>query len=324
MREILRIFFVPVFVASFSLFLSVGVNGQTISNYLFVEVFDSDKSPVPNATVEVAINSVRRVVTTDEDGIAYVQALPRYYRNITTSEFKVTQAGYFPVQDLGGSDNDYDGRKARVELLKIPRNKRERRALGDEQRKREFVWAAKSADFQTVRKLLKAGISPNLNTNDLRGVPSPKNVPAVVFAAASGDAKTVATLLEAKANVQSQKPEPLRAVLIFYLQADPFARRVPRNEKEKPKILESFEKTAIALIEAGADANAKGDYAETPLIAAAKRGSVNVVKMLLKKGAAVNEKDYYGKTALVHAEDARQLGANFQQIVKLLEAAGAK
>src|SRR3712207_2495053 len=54
-----------------------------------------------------------------------------------------------------------------------------------------------------------------------------------------------------------------------------------------------------ALLERGADVNARFRYGQTALFKAAERGHVEVVKLLLERGADPNVKDtFYGETAL--------------------------
>lgn len=53
-----------------------------------------------------------------------------------------------------------------------------------------------------------------------------------------------------------------------------------------------------ALLDKGADVNAKDDKGNPALICAAKKGDADTVKALLEKGADVNAKDNKGSTAL--------------------------
>ncbi len=68
------------------------------------------------------------------------------------------------------------------------------------------------------------------------------------------------------------------------------------------------------------DIEARSDPADrTILMHAAQSGHVEVVKLLLEKGAQVNARDRGGKTALSHAE-----GEDIEEIEKVLKAHGAK
>ena len=70
------------------------------------------------------------------------------------------------------------------------------------------------------------------------------------------------------------------------------------------------------LIEAGANVNDKDGYGRTALIYAAKKNSVDLVKILIEAGADVNVKDGYGNTALYYALKS--------DVKELLRAAGAR
>lgn len=74
-----------------------------------------------------------------------------------------------------------------------------------------------------------------------------------------------------------------------------------------------------ALLEKGADVNAKSRYGATPLFFACDRSNVEMVKLLLEKGADVNIKDtFYGATPLGWA-----LGKGNADIIRMLIEKGA-
>ena len=79
------------------------------------------------------------------------------------------------------------------------------------------------------------------------------------------------------------------------------------------------------LLANGATVNEADEAGETPLMLAARAGSIETVQTLLKAGAAINAKDRQGQTALVYATreiyTTNRIGS---QIVKVLLAAGAK
>ena len=75
-----------------------------------------------------------------------------------------------------------------------------------------------------------------------------------------------------------------------------------------------------ALLDKGADVNAKNRYGATALSYAAERGSVEVVKLLLERGADVNVKDtFYGARPINWALDKGHI-----EVVRLLLAKGAQ
>ena len=74
------------------------------------------------------------------------------------------------------------------------------------------------------------------------------------------------------------------------------------------------------LLEKGADINAKDNYGRTPLMHAIQYGcSEEVIKILLEKGADINAKDNYGWTPLMYAI---QYGCS-EEVIKILLEKGA-
>lgn len=68
--------------------------------------------------------------------------------------------------------------------------------------------------------------------------------------------------------------------------------------------------TVTALLDKGADVNAKFRYGTTALFKAAERGHTDIVKLLLARGADATVKDtYYGATAMTWALSNRHVGA---------------
>ena len=76
--------------------------------------------------------------------------------------------------------------------------------------------------------------------------------------------------------------------------------------------------TVKALLDKGADVNAKDKDGETVLMKASASGYTEIVKALLDKGADVNEKAVHGQTALMYAS-----GLGRTEIVKVLLYKGA-
>lgn len=291
-------------IAAFVFVFSIIADAQQVPDYLFLETLDSKGKPVPEATVDVpadGFTSQPRKAVTDEKGTFGFYLPWESHYDTLTSFFTVSKDGYFIYRDLGGSGGR--GRStARIELLKIPVNDKERRIVGDEQLKREFMWAAKTGDAAAVKNLLQKGISPNLNTSDLRGVAGRKGVPAIFFAALSADGETVKTLIEAGVNVRS-KDEPYRSILLTYLLADPFYWHKFKTDEERKQILRRYEDGVEILLKAGADFSVLEYDVRPPIMIAALKGYTRAVKLLLDKGFSVNGKDSQGVPLLAYAAD---------------------
>lgn len=316
-RNIL-IFGIPVLSICFVSFISAA--GQTPpGDYRFLEVVDTDGKPVAGAIVE-ALGYDRGVTSTDLKGQSGLRTGMRDFRRV---EFRVSKPGYFSYEDIGDLGDHLIGhshKTLKLELLSTDGTAAERRTAEDQQRKRDFFVAVKKGDFTTVRKLLQAGLGANLTTTDLRGIPVTKDIPVIIWAAASGDGETVKALLAAGADARS-KNKPGHTALLYYLKAASYLLPGTGTDDEKASLIRSYEDGLRMLIRAGADINAvgKGMAGQTPLILAAVRGTPGTVKMLLNAGASVNATNNGGATALmaVAIHDPRA------EIVNILLKAGA-
>jgi len=306
-----QIFIIVLFVWCFSVF----ANAQDVPNYLFLETIDSNEKPLKDAVVTLTNpkwqifgkpEEIGKGRQTDAEGTARFE-LSHISNDFSGSLFKISKNGYFDFFDFGVPMRSRDIVKVRIELFRIPESNAEKTALGNEQLKREFLWAAKSGDGETVRKLLKKGINPNLSTGDLRGVSAPKNIPAVLFAATSGDSKTVNLLLKAGANVRAQK-EPLHSILAYYLRANPVFRRQPQTAAERKPMFVEYQTGIKILIKAGAATNDLLSFQGlTALMVAARQNDAESAELLVKLGVPVNY-NIEGYTALINAVD--QYGHN--------------
>ena len=83
-------------------------------------------------------------------------------------------------------------------------------------------------------------------------------------------------------------------------------------------VVENNRETMLALIEEGADVNARMSGGWTPIMIAAKYGRVQLLRDLLRANARVNLTDNSGNTALILAVMARQA-----QVVRILAASRA-
>lgn len=280
---------------------SIVANGQTAVSYRFLEVLDTDGKPVANAEIETIGHRV--ILQTNQDG-QIEKGLPVFRGDRYTPGFKVSKSGYFSYEDIGfisGPFSDRTGQPIRLELLIIPKTDAERKAVGDEQRKREFFLAAINGDSAAVRKLLRAGLSANLTTADLRGVPITRGIPIIAFAAASGDGETVSALFDADAEL-SNRSQAENDILLYYLSGDI---NLPDSTLDKAKRIEKierYEEGLRKLIKAGADVNAvQSGTGRITLIIAAANKPLGVIKKLLDSGVSINSEDYNENTALTEA-----------------------
>ena len=316
--QMIKYIYVFVIIVLSTIFLSLtAANAQMVADYRFLEVVDTDGKPVAGATIET-LSDRREVLQTDQKG--QLSIILRISSNFEIAELKVAKPGYFSYEDIGiisGPFTDRSNRRLKLELLKISGTAAERRAVEDEQRKREFFLAAKNGDSATVRKLLQAGLSANLTTTDLRGVPVAKDFPVIIFAVTSGDGETFKALLAAGADVRN-KDQPGHNVLLYYLSGG-FSRYFSRTEPKKANLINIYEDGLKKLIKAGADVKVvSNDSGQTTLMLAAYNGTAGMVKILLDKGVSVDAKDKYGDTALMKA-----VSINRVEIVNLLLKSGA-
>ena len=79
---------------------------------------------------------------------------------------------------------------------------------------------------------------------------------------------------------------------------------VSEIERKEPEVLGNISIPAQALVEAGADVNLANSQGTTPLMAAAKKGDVDLLRDLLTHGADRNAKDKKGRIALDFAHNA--------------------
>ena len=109
-------------------------------------------------------------------------------------------------------------------------------------------------------------------------------------------------------------------LLALFLASVPIAAQVAANQSLNDQMWEAARKgdaaAVAALLDKGADVNAKFRYGTTALFKAAERGNVEVVKLLLARGADVKVKDtFYGATAMTWALDNK----NVEVVRALLE-----
>ena len=83
---------------------------------------------------------------------------------------------------------------------------------------------------------MKSGINPYISTDDLRCIPGPEGVSAIIYAAAQADIETVKEFL-AKGVSLRKKNVAARYIMAIYLRADPLSVRYPQTETEKTERL---------------------------------------------------------------------------------------
>jgi hypothetical protein len=139
-----------------------------------------------------------------------------------------------------------------------------------------------------VRTLLRAGADPQDDT-------------ALAWAAAKGEAAVVRLLLRAGGNPNARREAGNDPVLVCACQAKQDARKLVR-----------------LLLDAGADVNLAGGW--TPLGAAVLKNDLDLVRLLVQRGAHVNAKDRSHRTALQLAETVTKNA----KIIEWLRRQGAK
>lgn len=113
-----------------------------------------------------------------------------------------------------------------------------------------------------------------------------------------------------------------------------FSSIFPTPEQKGTHLLEAItsrnKQKAILLIKKGADINAKDRYGKTALHNASQWGKPETVQLLIKKGADVNAKSIFGETALQKAVEFAKRDWSveeekcFSEVFQILKNAGAK
>lgn len=282
-----------------------------LPSYGFLETVDYKNEPVADASVrylnvtyiseEPQIGQGSLIEKTNQKGLLE-KGIRVDYNDFGTA-FSIDKAGFYPFINyfglfgfLNGIRNNRD-EPIRIELLVIPKNKAERKIIGNEQAKREFFGAARRGDAALVRKFIKSGLSPNLTTTDLRGIPVEENVPIILYAVKSGSGAAVKEFLSAGVKV-NKTDEPIKSILTRYLNAYPSRKKIP--EENEAQIISDYEAGAVSLIEAGANVNPSEKDSVTPLMLAAQKFYAQIAKKIIEKGAFVDAQDSFGRTPLMY------------------------
>jgi len=324
----------PIFTFLFGLFAfsQIVFSQVPLPRYEYLELIDYKNEPVADASVrrlslnnyyeEPNIENGGVVAKTNEKGLLEKGLRVDYDEG--EMRFAIDKIGYYPYFDYFGlfsyAHTDYrSGREnpQKIELLLIPKTKTEKKAIGRQQEMREFFGAARRGNAAQVRKFIKSGLSPNLTTSDLRGIPAVKDVPLIIFAARSGNSKVIKEFLSAGVNLRA-KNEWIRKVLPIYLYShfnyDTSRKKYPETEDEIRAIQSLHEDGAEILIKAGANVNSGA------LPIAVRNGYLRTVKNLVASGVALDAPnyDYFGYTALHTAVESGK-----KEIVEFLLEKGA-
>jgi uncharacterized protein len=148
---------------------------------------------------------------------------------------------------------------------------------------------------------------------DIEGAHSPLNVTALMCAAMYGRAATVELLLKSNANVNAKGKNDTTALMA--VAGHTFISDIRAHNSVESETEIDYSATTKALLEAGADVNAKmrrppavalwSEIAAidgmTALMMAAAEGNSDIVEILLDRGVDVNQKSRSGGTALMWA-----------------------
>jgi ankyrin repeat protein len=333
MRKFRRIFAVFVCALSFIFIASIAASAQQIPpSYGFLETVDYKNQPVADASVR----QLNRVISeepltaqgyligkTNQRGLLEKGIAVRGSRYGTP--FSIDKEGFYPFVDcfglfdfLGYGWRNNKDKPLRIELLIIPQTTDEKKAVGDEQRKRELFLAIYKDDAAAVGRLLKAKINPNITTGELRGVPVSKNVPAIIYAADLASIEAIKELLSAGVKIRA-KDSPANNILLNYLLADTRFYS-PLNEKQARR-LRNYEDGVQILLDAGANVRARDERDYSLLMIAAEKGYSRAAEILLENGLSDNERNQ--KDLALLAAVRRGFYENRYDIARLLLKNGA-
>jgi ankyrin repeat protein len=157
----------------------------------------------------------------------------------------------------------------------------------------ELLETVKSGDATKVKALLQSGA--DCNARDAEGAT------ALMLAAGAGNLDMVKALLAAGADVKATDERGWTALM---------------KSTYNDQLDRGFPHVTQALIDAGADVEAKIAYGTRPLMIAAGYGEAGVVEVLLKAGADPRAKNDGGRTALMMVKD-----KDYVEVINLLHEA---
>ena len=192
--------------------------------------------------------------------------------------------------------------------------------------------SAKNGDLEAVKYLVERA-EVDVNAQDMFEFTS------LMFAAASGYLDVVKYLVkEAKANVNAKNEFGETALMfaaknghlgivkcLVEAKADVNARSNGRRFEETTALISAIYKVNLDVVkylvkEGNTDVNTQDRKGNTPLMLAAQRGDLGIVKCLVEAKADANTKNYYGATALTRTtQDVRKYLKNHVRKINEIE-----
>lgn len=169
---------------------------------------------------------------------------------------------------------------------------------GSTQTQTPLMRAIRNTDSQSFQSLLK---NADVNETDDQGWT------ALMLAAYFGEPSFVKELIKKSANVNARNKAGLTALFLA-------TRSLIWNNNSDVEI-------AKLLIARGADINAKSSEGVSPLMNAAQRSRLKLIKLLIEKGAKVKDEDDQHRTALTYAIRSKNKAA--KEAVEYLQTVGA-
>jgi ankyrin repeat protein len=163
---------------------------------------------------------------------------------------------------------------------------------------------------EVVKLLLDKGADVNIIKTD-------EGTTALMAASSGGYAEVVKLLLDKGANVNIKTKEGITALM--EASSGGYAEVVKLLLDKGADVNIKTDEGITALMEASSGGYSKKEIFGKAQTAASERGCIEVIKLLLAKGANINVKNSKGETALVIAKDKGKT-----EIVGMLERAGAK
>lgn len=200
----------------------------------------------------------------------------------------------------------------------------------DENRRTALMWASEKGHTEIVKLLIEKGVCVN-DKNE-------QGETALTYAVSNNHAEIVKILIEVGADFFDERTsdqtilvwaskngqvEVVKAILkTSNTKGESFLRRIVDNATNSQDLIDAATKgkvdTVSYLLQRGAPVNDKDRYGRTALMMAAICNQDKIVQLLIENGARVNDKDENDKTVLVHA-----VSYSCDDIVKILLKAGA-